>query len=95
MTCINYILDINPKASNTFYEYEGVEQIIQLTQNIDFIDCVELAIKAIEKMSYEIVSYLIRKNAFVSVLTFLDFFDLNLRKIVLKACLNMIKYDNI
>ena len=94
LTCINYILDINPKASNTFYEYEGVEQIIQLTQNIDFIDCVELAIKAIEKMSYEIVSYLIRKNAFVSVLTFLDFFDLNLRKIVLKACLNMIKYDN-
>jgi hypothetical protein len=61
LTCINYILDINPKASNTFYEYGGVKQIIQLTQNIDFIDCVELAIKVIEKMSYEIVSYLIRK----------------------------------
>ena len=94
LTCINYILDINPKASNTFYEYGGVKQIIQLTQNIDFIDCIELAIKVIEKMSYEIVSYLIRKNAFVNILTFLDFFDLNLRKIVLKACLNMVKYDN-
>jgi hypothetical protein len=28
LNCINYILDINPRTSNTFYTYGGVEQII-------------------------------------------------------------------
>ena len=77
INCINYLLDINPRSSSTVSKYDGVEKIVQLTQNVEFIDCVESAIKTIEKMSYETVFNLIEKNAFVNVLSFIDFFDLN------------------
>ena len=94
INCINYLLDINPRSSSTVSKYDGIEKIVQLTQNVEFIDCVESAIKTIEKMSYETVFNLIEKNAFANVLTFIDFFDLNLRKTALKACVNMAKYGN-
>lgn len=94
LNCINYLLDINPRSTNTVVKYNGVQKIVKMAENVEYIDCVESAIKAIEKMSYENTFSLVEKDAFITVLSFIDFFDLNLRKSALKACLNMSKIGN-
>lgn len=94
LNCINYLLDINPRSTNTVVKYNGVQKIVKLAENVEYIDCVESAIKAIEKMSYENTFSLVEKDAFITVLAFIDFFDFNLRKSALKACLNMSKIGN-
>ena len=45
-------------------------------------------------MSYENPYVLVEKNAFLNILSFIDFFDLPLRKTALKACVNMSKKGN-
>jgi E3 ubiquitin-protein ligase TRIP12 len=65
-----------------------------MSQNVESIEGVESSIKAIEKMSYENPYILIEKGAFISVLSFIDFFELSTRKSALKACVNMSKVGN-
>ena len=91
LNCINYLLDINPRSTSSVVKLGGVQKIVKLAENVEYIDCVESAIKTIEKMSYENTFTLVEKGAFISVLSFFDFLDLNLRKSALKACLNMSK----
>ena len=45
MICINYILDLNPAFTSTIIKSGGLNKIIEMTQNIEFIDCAENAIK--------------------------------------------------
>ncbi len=42
-------------------------------------------------MSYENPYVLVEKGAFSSILTLIDFFDMNLRKSAIMACVNMSK----
>ena len=44
-------------------------------------------------MSYENPYDLVEKNDFLNILSFIDFFDLPLRKTALKACVNMSKKE--
>ena len=92
LNCLNYLLDINPHSTNSIVKYNGVEKIISMTQNVESIEGVENAIKCIEKMSYENPYILIEKDAFINILTFIDFFELSIRKSALKACVNMSKF---
>ena len=94
LNCLNYILDINPHSTNHIIKYNGVQKIISMTQNVESIENVENAIKCIEKMSFENPYILIEKNAFINILTFIDFFELSIRKSALKACVNMSKVGN-
>jgi hypothetical protein len=50
-----------------------------MTQNIEYIDIAENAIKSIEKISVENPFALLENFALDSVLTFIEFFDQNLR----------------
>ena len=45
MICINYILDINPAFTSLIIKSGGLNKIIELTTNIEYIDCAENAIK--------------------------------------------------
>jgi hypothetical protein len=65
-----------------------------MTQNIEYIDCAESAIKAIEKMSFENPYAMVENDAFTAILSLIDFFDINLRKSALKACVNMTRAIN-
>ena len=94
LNCLNYLLDINPHSTNTIVKYNGIQKIISMSQNVESIEGVESSIKAIEKMSYENPYILIEKGAFISVLSFIDFFELSTRKSALKACVNMSKVGN-
>ena len=89
MICINYILDLNPAFTSTVIKTGGLIKIIEMTENMEYIDCAENAIKAIEKMSYENAYVLAEKKAFVAILSLIDFFDMNLRKSAIIACVNM------
>ena len=91
MICINYLLDINPRFTSCIVKQNGIKSIINLTQNIEFIDLAESSIKCIEKMSIETPFILLENNAFVSVLNLIDFFDLSLKKSAINACYYMIK----
>jgi len=91
LTCLNYILDLNVRLTSSIVKCGGVKKIVNMTQNIEYIDCAENAIKAIEKMSYENPYLILEMDAFQGVLSLIDFFDLNLRKSALKACVNMSK----
>ena len=57
MQCINLFLDINPRFSSTIVKAKGIKKIVLLTQNIEFIDLAENAIKCIEKLSLEILMF--------------------------------------
>ena len=94
LNCLNYLLDINPNSTSTIIKFNGIQKIVAMSNNVESIDGVESAIKAIEKMSYENPYVLVEKNAFLNILSFIDFFDLPLRKTALKACVNMSKRGN-
>lgn len=94
LTCINYLLDLNPRYTSTIIKWHGLGKIVNMTQNIEYIDCAENAIKAIEKMTHENPFALIENDAFSAILSLIDFFDLNLRKSALKSCVNMTKALN-
>jgi hypothetical protein len=85
---------LNPRYTSTIIKFHGVTRIVNMTQNIEYIDCAENAIKAIEKMTHENPFALIENDAFSAILSLIDFFDLNLRKSALKACVNMTKALN-
>ncbi len=94
LNCLNYLLDINPRYTSCIIKWNGVGKIVKMTQNIEYIDCAESAIKAIEKMSFENPYAMIENDSFSAVLSLIDFFDLNLRKSALKACVNMTRVIN-
>ena len=60
-----------------------------MTQNFEYFECAETVIKSIEKMSHENPYIMIENDAFSSLLSLMEFCDLGLRKIALKACVNM------
>jgi hypothetical protein len=43
--CVNHLLDINPLFTSHIIKYGGLQKIINMTQNIEFIDTAEQAIK--------------------------------------------------
>jgi len=45
--CINHLLDINPLFTTNIIKYGGLPKIVNMTQNIEFIDTAEQAIKVI------------------------------------------------
>lgn len=73
-------------------KYDGISLIVSLTQNVEYIDLAENAIKTIEKISNENCQYLLDSDAFCSILIFIDFFDGNTRKYVIDCCLRMTKH---
>jgi hypothetical protein len=89
LQCLNFLLDLNPAYTSTVKKFGGMPKIVLMTQNIEFIDLAEMAIKAIEKMSLENPYALLECDAFCSVLNLIDFFDFNLKKSALKSCINM------
>ena len=60
-----------------------------MIQNFEYLECAETVIKSIEKMSYENPYIMIENDSFSALLNLMEFCDLGLRKIALKACVNM------
>lgn len=100
MTCINFLLDLNPYLVSTIAKNEGIPKLISLTQSVEYIDLVEHTIKVvkifnlkiIEKLSHDRQRILLENDAFNSILLFIDFFDTNIKRDVIKICLNLSKY---
>ena len=87
--CINYLLDINPRYHSVVIKNGGIPKILVLTQNIEYIDLAENAIKCIDKLSLECPYSIIEADGFNSILSLIDFFDMNMRKLAVRSCLNM------
>ena len=77
--CLNIFLDINPMFTPIIIKSGGVPKLVLLTQNIQYIDIAENAIKAIEKMSTENPVALLENDAFSNILNLIEFFELGLR----------------
>lgn len=77
--CLNVFLDINPMFTTTIVKNGGVPKLVLMTQNIEYIDIAENAIKAIEKMSTENPHVLLENDAFSNILNLIEFFELGLR----------------
>lgn len=63
-----------------------------MTMNVEYIDLAENSIKALEKISHENSLTLLDNGAFCAILSFVDFFDLNLKRYVIITCVNMCKW---
>lgn len=78
--CLNALLDINPMFTSTIIKYGGIIKILEtMSQNIEYIDIAESAIKGIEKISFENPFVLLENDAFCMILNFIEFFELGLR----------------
>ncbi|MCQ2815729.1 MAG: hypothetical protein MJ252_00535 [archaeon] len=91
LQCLNYIVDINPALSGIIVKCGGTKQICNKLSNVDNFEALEDSIKLLEKMSNENIVSLLEAKVFIYILQLIDFFDLNLRKNVLKCCLNITK----
>lgn len=79
---LNVLLDINPIFTITIIKNGGIPKILDtMTQNIEYIDIAESAIKTIEKISYENPFVLLENDAFCIILNLIEFFELGLRVI--------------
>ena len=77
---LNILLDINPMFTTTIIKNGGIPKILDtMTQNIEYIDIAEIAIKTIEKISYENPFVLLENDAFCIILNLIEFFELGLR----------------
>ncbi len=72
LNSLNYILDINPHSTNSIVN--GSWKNYFNDSNVESIENVENTIKYIEKMSFENPNILTKWNAFIQILTFIDFF---------------------
>lgn len=80
--CMNALLDINPMFTTTIIKHGGIPKILDtMSQNIEYIDIAECAIKSIEKISYENPFVLLENDAFCTILNLIEFFELGLRVI--------------
>lgn len=79
LICINNLLEINSGFSQSIVLYQGIPKIVALTQNLDFIDLAETAIKTVEKVSYENPFVLLENNALCHIINLLEFFELGSR----------------
>lgn len=77
--CLNAFLDLNPLFTTTIVKNGGIPKIVMMTQNIEYIDIAENAIKAIEKISTENTLVLLENEALMNILNLIDFFELSLR----------------
>ena len=78
--CLNALLDINPMFTTTIIKNGGIPKILEtMSQNIEYIDIAESAIKGIEKISYENPFVLLENDAFSTILNLIEFFELSLR----------------
>ena len=78
--CLNALLDINPMFTTTIIKNGGIPKILEtMSQNIEYIDIAESAIKGIEKISYENPFVLLENDTFSTILNLIEFFELSLR----------------
>jgi hypothetical protein len=79
IVCLNAFLDLNPLFTTTIVKNGGIPKIVMMTQNIEYIDIAENAIKTIEKISTENTLVLLENEALMNILNLIDFFELSLR----------------
>jgi E3 ubiquitin-protein ligase TRIP12 len=79
IVCLNAFLDLNPLFTTTIVKNGGIPKIVMMTQNIEYIDIAENAIKAIEKISTENTLVLLENEALINILNLIDFFELSSR----------------
>ena len=77
--CLNAFLDLNPLFTTTIVKNGGIPKIVMMTQNIEYIDIAENAIKGLEKISSENTTVLLENEALINILNLIDFFELSLR----------------
>lgn len=91
LLCLNNLLDINPRFHSAIVKFGGISKIVMMTQNIEFIDLAENAMKCIEKLCLECPYVVLENEGFSAILSLIEFFDYNLRKSAIISCYHMSK----
>lgn len=77
---LTHLLDVLPSVTGTALEAGIVPVLCEKLLNMQFIDLAEQSIKAMEKIAQEAPQSLLDAGALGAVLTFIDFFPMNLQR---------------
>ena len=90
--CVVHMLDINPYSANFFANRNGIEIICQKMQSIEYIDVAENAIKAIEKLSLEHGTTVIKFHGFPILINMANFFLKDIQERIGKIIMNLVHF---
>lgn len=89
--CINYLLESNHSAVIAFVKAGTIGQLTSKVMNIDYIDVAEFAVKALEKISSEFPTEVLREGFLAGIFPVLNFFEQGVQKKILGIVLNIAK----
>ena len=87
--CLNYLLEANHSAIISFVKAGVISQLTSRLMSIEYIDVAEFAVKALEKISAEFPTEVLREGFLNEIFGVLDFFEQNVQKRVLGIVLNI------
>ncbi|CAG9321229.1 UPL4_2 [Blepharisma stoltei] len=91
---LNHILDSVPNASHLLVVQSGVGILCRMLMNLEYIDMAENAIKALERISHDSPSALLREGVFSILANILDFFEEAIQKRILSTDILIAKAIN-
>ena len=91
MTCITLILDTLPELSEIVVHYGGIQIICEKLNNFGFIELTEQAIRSLEKISLEFPMDALEAGSIESVITVIDYFDVEIQKKILNIMCNSVR----
>lgn len=91
MTCINLILDTQPELSEIVVNCKGIYKICKKINSSGIIELGEQSVRALEKISYEFPLETLEAQVVESLLTVVDYFDMEIQKKMLSILSNAIK----
>jgi E3 ubiquitin-protein ligase TRIP12 len=86
--CLYNLIDVNVNAIGIIAQQNGVEALVEKLQEIEFIDLAEQILKVLEKISLEYPSAIIKSDALMASLQYLDFFGLHVQRTALTLVCN-------
>lgn len=91
MTCITLILDTLPELAEIVISYGGLQLICEKMSNFGLIDLSEQAVRTLEKISLEFPTDTLEARTIESVLSIIDYFDVDVQKKILNIMCNSIR----
>jgi len=89
--CITQLVDTIPSIAATIVSKGGITALVQKMMEIQYIDVTEKAIGALDKISIEAPSSVLSSGALISMLTIIDFFEMEAQSKIMNISCNIVE----
>jgi E3 ubiquitin-protein ligase TRIP12 len=86
---ITFLADVFPPSCSAILRHSAVPALAAKLLTIEYIDLAEQSLQALEKLSHDHPSYLLRSGALVAVLSFIDFFATGVQRVAVATAANI------